>query len=52
MITQVFGEDVNLLKGSLYFQPHGAPPHYDMGVRKYFNQHFPGRWIDREGSIN
>ena len=33
------------------FQQNGAPPHYALKVRDYFNKVFPQRWFGRRGSI-
>ena len=33
------------------FQQDGAPPHYSRIVRNYLDEHYPGRWIGRRGSI-
>ena len=36
-----------------YFQQYGAPPHFALTVRTYFDHTFPGRWIlvDRSGPM-
>jgi len=34
-----------------YYQQDGAPPHWATSVRKFLDQHFPGRWIGRNGPI-
>ena len=34
----------------LFFQQDGAPPHYALKVREYFQEVFPQRWFGR-GSI-
>ena len=35
----------------LYFQQDGAPAHYAVSVRKWLDEHFPGRWIGRRGAV-
>lgn len=35
----------------IYFQQDGAPPHYQLDVRRWLNEKFPGKWIGRRGSI-
>ena len=35
----------------LYFQQDGAPAHYAVSVRKWLDEHFPGRWIGRRGPV-
>ncbi|CAF3800897.1 unnamed protein product [Rotaria socialis] len=46
-----------LLMGKLHklrsaiFQQDGAPPHFSIDARRYLDDHFPGRWIGRGGSI-
>ena len=34
----------------LFFQQHGAPPHYALRIRDYLNKVFPQRWFERRGS--
>ncbi|CAF3947430.1 unnamed protein product, partial [Rotaria magnacalcarata] len=29
----------------------GAPSHFSIDVRRYLDDHFPGRWVGRGGSI-
>ena len=36
---------------SIVFQQDGAPPHFSIDVRLYLDNHLPGRWIGRGGSI-
>ncbi|CAF3327057.1 unnamed protein product [Rotaria socialis] len=36
---------------SAIFQQDGASPHFSIDVRRCLNDHFPGRWIGRGGSI-
>ena len=33
------------------FQQDGAPPHWGLAVRQFFNDTFPGRWIGLNGPI-
>jgi len=33
----------------MYFQQHGAPPHYTNRVRNFLNELFPNRWLGRGG---
>ena len=33
------------------FQQDGAPPHWALRVRRSLNEHFPNRWIGRDGPI-
>lgn len=33
------------------FQQDGAPPHYNVNVRTFLDQQFPGQWIGRRGAI-
>ena len=35
----------------LYFQQDGAPAHYAVSVRKWIDEHFPGRWISHRGAV-
>ena len=35
----------------LYFQQDGAPAHYAVSVRKWLDEQFPDRWIDRRGFV-
>ncbi|KAG8284706.1 hypothetical protein J6590_097215 [Homalodisca vitripennis] len=32
-------------------QQDGAPPHYDINVRTFFDEVFPKRWIGRRGAV-
>ncbi|CAF3323496.1 unnamed protein product [Rotaria socialis] len=36
---------------SAIFQQDGASPHFSIDARRYLDDHFPGRWIVRGGSI-
>ena len=36
---------------SIVFQQDGASRHFSIDVRRYLDNHFPGRWIGRGGSI-
>ena len=36
---------------NLYFQQDGAPAHYAVSVRKWLDEHFPGRWIGSRGAV-
>lgn len=33
------------------FQQDGAPPYYETSVRSWLNEHFPGKWIGKRGTI-
>ena len=35
----------------LYFQQDGANAHYTVSVRKWLDEHFPDRWIDRRSFV-
>ena len=35
----------------ILFQQDGASPHYANSVRNYLNEHLPGMWIGRRGSV-
>ena len=35
----------------IIFQQDGAPPHWGLHVREFFNETFPDRWIGRDGPI-
>ena len=35
----------------LWFQQDSAPPHYGVHVRRYLDETFTNRWIDRSGTI-
>ena len=39
------------LQSHVFLQQDGAPPHCGTIVRSSLNDHFPGRWIGREGPI-
>jgi hypothetical protein len=39
-------------KDSIFAMQDGAPPHYALGVRNWFDQKFPKRWIGRRGPID
>ena len=34
-----------------YFQQDGAPSHFGLNVRNWFDSKLPGRWIGRRGPI-
>lgn len=51
MLTDIIENDQNYLEDQLIFQQDGAPAHYALPVRQYLDQHFPGHWIGRRGSI-
>lgn len=36
---------------NVWFQQNGAPPHFDVAVRNFLNETFPGQWIGRRGSL-
>jgi len=45
-------EDIPLMiRRQIYFQHDGAPPHYILHVRDYFNESFPNCWLGRGGPI-
>lgn len=47
-----FMDDIPLLnRTNMYFQHDGAPPHYAINVKQWLDQHFPNRWIGRNGPI-
>jgi hypothetical protein len=39
------------LRVSMWFMHDGAPPHFSRIARQYLNDHFPGKWIGRNGPI-
>jgi hypothetical protein len=39
------------LTKKIIFQQDGAPAHYDLDVRAWLHQKFPGKWIGRRGPI-
>jgi hypothetical protein len=36
---------------AMWFQQDGAPPHFNIAVRRHLDAHFPNRWIGRGGPI-
>ena len=45
-------EDIPLMiRGQMYFQHDGAPPHYTRHVRDYWNESFPNLWLGRGGPV-
>jgi len=43
-------DDVPLqLPVGMWFMHDGAPPHFSRMARQYLNDHFPGKWIGRNG---
>ena len=45
-------DDVPLqLRVGMWFMNDGAPPHFSRIARQYLNDHFPGKWIGRNGSV-
>ena len=53
MLENIFIWEVRkLLKvRSIIFQQDGAPAHFSIDVRQYLDNHFPNRWIGRDGPI-
>jgi hypothetical protein len=43
--------DPDLPDERIWYQQHGAPPHYTVIVRRYLDEVFPNRWIGRRGQI-
>ena len=39
------------LRVGMWFMHDGAPPHFTRIARQYLNDHFPGKWIGRKGSV-
>ena len=35
----------------LWFMHDGAPPHFNRIAHQYLNDHFPGRWVRRNGPV-
>ena len=45
-------EDIPLMvRGQMYFQHDGAPPHYSRLAREYLHSSFPNRWLGRGGPV-
>ena len=45
-------DDVLLqLRVGMWFMHNGAPPHFSCISRQYLNNHFPGKWIGRNGPV-
>ena len=45
-------DDVPLrLRVGMWFMHDGAPPHFSRIARQYLNDHFPGKWIGRNGPV-
>ena len=38
-----------MILSQMYFQYHGAPPHYTRHVSEYLNESLPNRWLGRCG---
>jgi hypothetical protein len=39
------------LRVAIWFMHDGAPPHFSRIARHYLNDHFPGKWIGRNGPV-
>jgi len=45
-------EDIPLMvRGEMYFQHDGAPPHYSRLAREYLHLYFSNRWLGRGGPV-
>jgi len=45
-------DDVPLqLRVGMWFMHDGAAPHFSRIARQYLNDHFPGKWIGRNGPV-
>ena len=45
-------DDVPLqLQVGMWFMHDGAPPHFNRIAHQYLNDHFPGRWVRRNGPV-
>jgi len=45
-------DDVPLqLRVGMWFMHDGAAPHFSLIARQYLNDHFPGKWIGRNGPV-
>lgn len=40
------------VRHNMYFQHDGAPAHYGRNVRRWLDEHYPNRWIGRNGPIS
>ena len=50
-LVEIIENDDQYMENHLIFQQDGAPPHFELIVRQYLDQTFPGQWIGRRGSI-
>lgn len=51
MVAGILDNDKNFLENELTFQQDGAPSHYNVHVRQFLDEGFPGRWISRRDLV-
>jgi hypothetical protein len=51
ILTDVLDDVPLQLPEGMWFMHDGAPPHFSRIARQYLNDHFPGKWIGRNGPV-
>ena len=51
LLTEYVSPQLEKYQPQVIFQQDGAPSHWGLEVREFFNETFPDRWIGRDGPI-
>ena len=49
LLTEYVAPQLIAFQPTIIFQQDGAPPHWGLHVREFFNETFPNQWIGRDG---